>query len=199
MGYGCLSTKLTITAELMWIRHPGFYSLRIWQLSLAEGSPMRSCLTDYVLPNNYNSICFSLVWAGSEIYFSPAYRLGSVYTCKYSTDKRLPLCFQNVKKKKGKVSLFIVALFDNKNNKCLCILCKDPSHISIWKMSEVCSLHFTSPSVFQGQFSPCLNARIFDCLWERYCHNLWTVQSCALLSFIFPKWAKHCPVFVTIL
>lgn len=52
LGYGCLSTILNITAELMWLRHPGFNSLRIWQLAHAKGHHLRSCLTNYVLPNN---------------------------------------------------------------------------------------------------------------------------------------------------
>lgn len=44
--------------------------------------------------------------------------------------------------------MFIVALLVIKKNVCA-FLCEDPSRISFGKMSKVCFLHFTSPSVFE--------------------------------------------------
>lgn len=49
----------------------------------------------------------------------------------------------------SKFALFIVALLVNKLKKVCAFLCEDPSHISFGKMSKVCFLHFTSPSVFE--------------------------------------------------
>lgn len=95
-------------------------------------------------------------------YFLPADKLGSVKTSEY-TDKSLPLSFPKCKNKKKrkktknettKFALFIVALLVIKN---VCaFLCEDPSRISFGKMSKVCFLHFTSPSVFERQFKPSL-------------------------------------------
>lgn len=101
-------------------------------------------------------ICFSLVRAGSDffyffIFILPADKLGSVKTSKY-TDKSLPLSFQNVKKGKkeidNKICIVHCSTLGNKRNVCA-FLCEDPSRISFGKMSKVCFLHFTSPSVFE--------------------------------------------------
>lgn len=157
-------------------------------------------------------ICFSLVWAGSEFvsvyfYFLPADKLGSVKTSEY-TDKKLPLSFQNVKKKKKKKGkdkkldnkICIVHCSTIGNKKCLCIFMWRSFSYFIWKDEQGLLPSFYFPFCFRKAVFAKLNARISDCLEERYCHNLWlVVQSCVLLSFIFPEWAKHCPVFVTIL
>lgn len=92
----------------------------------------------------------------------PADKLGSVKTSEY-TDKSLPLSFPKCKKEEkkkkdkkldNKICIVHCSTIGNKN---VCaFLCEDPSRISFGKMSKVCFLHFTSPSVFERQFSPSL-------------------------------------------
>lgn len=124
-------------------------------------------------------ICFSLVWAGSDffyffIFFLPADKLGSVKTSKY-TDKSLPLSFQNVKKGKkeidNKICIVHCSTLGNKK-KCLCIFMWRSFSYFIWKDEQGLLPSFYFPfSFWKGSFRQ-LNARISDCLEERYCHKL---------------------------
>lgn len=92
--------------KLMRLRHPGFYSLRIWQLTWAEGSPFRgSCITSYAAQHPKLVLLLLLLFpfslSGVYIVFTP---LADHSLSKgRNTDTRIKglcLIFQSVKEKK---------------------------------------------------------------------------------------------------
>lgn len=124
----------------------------------------------------------SRVWIFVFVLFLPADKLGSVKTSEY-TDKSLPLSFPKCKKTKNKKKdkkldnkICIVHCSTIGNKKCLCIFMWRSFSYFIWKDEQGLLPSFYFPFCFWKAVFAKLNARISDCLEERYCHSLWLVS-----------------------